>query len=82
MSLDPTNPGSAATAPTAPVDLLAMTGREVLQAVVDGRLPQAPICTTLSFSLIDVGDGTAAFEGIPGTHLLNPLGMVHGEPRP
>jgi len=55
-----------------------MTGREVLQAIIDGRLPQPPICEILSFRLTEVGDGFAAFEGEPGRHLLNPMGGVHG----
>jgi uncharacterized protein (TIGR00369 family) len=55
-----------------------MSGREVLQAIIDGRLPRATISRTLSFELVEVGDGTAAFEGDPGDHLLNPMGTVHG----
>jgi acyl-coenzyme A thioesterase PaaI-like protein len=55
-----------------------MTGKELLQAIVDGRLPQPPISQTMSFWIAEVGDGFAAFEGDPGVHLLNPMGMVHG----
>src|SRR5476651_877666 len=54
------------------------TGREILQAIIDGTLPQAPISETLSFWITEVGDGFAAFEGEPGKHLLNPMGTVHG----
>ncbi|QCI69049.1 PaaI family thioesterase [Phreatobacter stygius] len=61
-----------------PADIAGKTGREVLQAIIDGVLPQAPISETLSFWLIEVGDGFAAFEGEPGAHLLNPMGGVHG----
>lgn len=50
----------------------------MLQAIIDGRLPQAPISQTLSFWLVEVGDGFAAFEGEPGAHLLNPAGSAHG----
>lgn len=55
-----------------------MSGRELLQAIIDGRLPQAPISETMSFWIVEVGDGFAAFEGEPGAHLLNPMGTVHG----
>lgn len=55
-----------------------MTGREALQAIIDGRLPPPPIALTLSFRLVEVGDGLAVFEGESGAHLLNPLGIVHG----
>jgi uncharacterized protein (TIGR00369 family) len=62
----------------APADVAGLTGREVLQAIIDGRLPQAPISQALTFRLVAVGEGTAAFEGDPGPHLLNPAGTVHG----
>jgi uncharacterized protein (TIGR00369 family) len=55
-----------------------MSGREVLQAIIDGQLPPPPIAQTLSFRLVEVGDGFAAFEGETGQHLLNPMGIVHG----
>lgn len=62
----------------APGDIDGKTGREVLQAIVDGRLPQAPISQTMSFWLTGVGEGTAVFEGEPAAGLRNPLGGVHG----
>src|SRR5271166_6650383 len=61
-----------------PQEIAGMGGKELLQAVIDGRLPQAPICETLSFRLVEVGDGFAAFEGDPGPQVLNPMGTVHG----
>ncbi len=54
------------------------SGREILQAIIDGTLPQAPISQTLSFWITEVGDGSAVFEGEPARHLLNPMGGVHG----
>jgi uncharacterized protein (TIGR00369 family) len=61
-----------------PAEVVGKTGREILQAIIDGKLPQAPISQTLSFWITEVGDGFAAFEGEPGQHLLNPMGGVHG----
>ncbi|HEY0444831.1 MAG TPA: PaaI family thioesterase [Allosphingosinicella sp.] len=61
-----------------PEDIAGMTGREMLEAMVAGRLPAPPIGRTLGFRLVEVGDGLAVFEGDPGPHLLNPLGSVHG----
>jgi uncharacterized protein (TIGR00369 family) len=75
-SMDPT-PAFAYGLATAE-DVAGRTGREILQAIVDGRLPQPPICETLTFWLTEVGEGFAAFEGEPGAHLLNPMGTVHG----
>jgi len=54
------------------------SGREILQAIVDGELPQPWICETLSLRIAEVGEGFAVFEGETGPHLLNPLGSVHG----
>jgi len=42
------------------------------------ELPAPPIAQTLGFWLVEVGDGQCAFEGDTGSHLLNPLGGVHG----
>jgi len=61
-----------------PEEIVRMTGKEIPQAIIDGRLPQPPISETLSFWLVEVADGAAAFEGEPGAHLLNPMGTVHG----
>jgi uncharacterized protein (TIGR00369 family) len=55
-----------------------MSGKAVLQAIIDGELPQAPISKYSSFWLAEVGDGFAVFEGETGSHLLNPAGTVHG----
>ena len=61
-----------------PEQVAGRSGREILQAIVDGELPQPWIAQTLSFRMTKVGDGYAVFEGDPGPHLLNPLGTVHG----
>ena len=55
-----------------------MSGKEALQAMIDGHLPPPPIAKVLSFRLVVVGDGFAAFEGEANSQLLNPLGTVHG----
>jgi len=61
-----------------PAELAGRTGREILQAIIDGTLPQPPIAEAMSFWISEVGDGTAIFEADPGVHLLNPMGAVHG----
>lgn len=55
-----------------------LTGREVMDAVAAGTLPQAPMAQVLGFRLVDVGEGFVAFSGVPGNTILNPLGTVHG----
>ncbi len=61
-----------------PAQTAGKSGREILQAIIDGRLPRPPISEILSFQIVEVGDGFAVFSGDPGPHLLNPMGGVHG----
>jgi uncharacterized protein (TIGR00369 family) len=61
-----------------PAEVRQLSGREFLQAMMDGRLPAPSIMKTMSFWLAEIGDGFAAFEGDAGPNLLNPLGIVHG----
>ena len=61
-----------------PKAVAALSGKEVLLAMIRGELPAPPMAKTLDFTLVEVGDGTAAFEGEPGEAFLNPMGAVHG----
>lgn len=61
-----------------PEQVAGLSGREILQRIIDGSFPQAPISQQLSFWIVEVGDGMAAFEGEPNAQLLNPMGGVHG----
>ena len=68
MSLISQTPG--ATGPDA-------TGLDQLRALIaSGRRPG--IAVSLDFNLVEVERGLAAFEGVPGQHAYNPIGMVHG----
>ena len=49
-----------------------MSGLELMQAMLRGELPSAPIAQTLDFILVEVGPGRAVFQGTPGPQLLNP----------
>jgi uncharacterized protein (TIGR00369 family) len=62
----------------APKAVAALSGKEILQAMMAGELPAPPMAKTLDFSLVGVGDGAAAFEGEPSEAFLNPMGAVHG----
>ena len=55
-----------------------LAGREYLQAMIDGRLPRAPIAALLGFELVEVKEGFAAFECRPEERHYNPIGTVHG----
>jgi uncharacterized protein (TIGR00369 family) len=62
-----------------PMDAItARAGLPFLKDIIDGKLPQAPMCATLGFYLADAGDGFAAFEGLPEFRHYNPIGTVHG----
>jgi uncharacterized protein (TIGR00369 family) len=61
-----------------PAQAATLSGRELLEGVVSGRLPMPTMGRTLTFRLVEVGEGTAVFEGEPGEHLFNPAGVVHG----
>jgi len=56
----------------------SMTGLEIMQAMLRGELPYPPIARTLDFSLIEVDQGRALFQGTPGPAHLNPMGTIHG----
>jgi uncharacterized protein (TIGR00369 family) len=58
--------------------IAGMTGMEMMQAMLRGDIPYPTICPTLDFRLIEIGDGTAVFQGTPGPRLLNPMGTIHG----
>lgn len=55
----------------------APNGLEQVRALLaEGGQP--PIGRTLDFALVEVGEGRAVFEGVPGEHAYNPMGQVHG----
>ena len=53
------------------------TGLDQLRAMIAaGRRPG--IAESLDFALVEIERGFAVFEGVPGQHAYNPIGMVHG----
>lgn len=54
------------------------TGIELLRQLSAGKVPAAPIQTTIGFDLVDVQDGFARFQATPGEHLFGATGVVHG----
>jgi len=54
-----------------------LTGLKQLRALMaSGQRPG--IAESLDFRLTEVHAGLAVFEGTPGQHAYNPIGMVHG----
>ena len=54
------------------------SGRDYLQAMLDGVLPPPPITRTLGFALTRIEDGEAWFGCTPDESTYNPIGSVHG----
>ena len=54
-----------------------LSGLEQLRAMIASDA-QPQMGRTLDFSLIEVGDGFAVFEGRPDERTYNPMGTVHG----
>ena len=61
-----------------PEQIAGMNGLQMMQAMLRGELPYPSIARTLSFQLIEVGEGLAVFQGAPNSDHLNPMGTVHG----
>lgn len=56
----------------------SLSGLHTMQAMLRGELAPPPIADTLDFLLLEVGPGTAVFQGRPLQRHYNPLGSVHG----
>ena len=61
-----------------PEQIAGKTGLEQMQAMLNGDMPFAAIAQTLDFLIVEVGDGSAVFQGTPGPQHFNPMGTVHG----
>ena len=55
-----------------------LTGMQLFEAMLDGRLPSPPIGATLGFLPVHVEPGYAVFQGRPQFEHYNPMGTVHG----
>jgi uncharacterized protein (TIGR00369 family) len=53
-------------------------GQELMQAMLAGKLPFAPIAKTLDFLLLQADEGRVVFQGTPGPSHFNPMGGIHG----
>jgi uncharacterized protein (TIGR00369 family) len=58
--------------------MLDLSGREYLQAMIDGRLPPPPISGLMAMTAVSVGEGTVEFRCSPDESAYNPIGVVHG----
>ena len=58
--------------------IAGLSGLQVMQAMLAGELPHAPMARTLDFLIVEVEAGRAVFQGTPGAQHFNPMGTVHG----
>jgi uncharacterized protein (TIGR00369 family) len=78
MNNKPSGAKSFATGVVPMDQVMARTGLQFLTDMVEGRMPQAPMCATLGFHLAEAADGYARFDGEPEFRHYNPIGTVHG----
>jgi uncharacterized protein (TIGR00369 family) len=52
-------------------------GLQQLRAMMESET-RAGIGDTLQFRLVEVDDGRVVFSAVPGPHVYNPIGTVHG----
>lgn len=57
---------------------IQLSGREVLQRMIDGDLPAPPSSKTALMWPVEITDDGVVFEGHPSADFLNPMGTVHG----
>ncbi len=58
--------------------LAALSGLELMRAMVAGTLPGAAMAALMGMRGIAADPGTVTFEGLPEPRHYNPLGTVHG----
>lgn len=61
-----------------PDQIVGLDGAQFFEAMLEGRLPWAPIGATLDFLPVHIAPGHAVFQGKPQFRHYNPLGTVHG----
>jgi uncharacterized protein (TIGR00369 family) len=55
-----------------------LSGLQVFEAMLAGRMPSAPIAHLLDFVPITVERGRVVFQGRPRPEFYNPMGSIHG----
>jgi uncharacterized protein (TIGR00369 family) len=61
-----------------PTEIMNLSGLEMMQYMLQGRLPYPAMGKTLGFQLFQIEDGRAIFQGAPSELHLNPMGTTHG----
>ena len=61
-----------------PEQVAGKNGMEMMRAMLRGEVHYPPMARTLNFTLLEVDEGRAMFQGAPGPTHLNPMGSIHG----
>lgn len=56
----------------------SLSGLQFMTALQRGELPLPPIAKLLGYGVSQVSEGRVTFEMVPGEHLYNPIGSIHG----
>ena len=59
-------------------EILEVSGFEMMQGILSGRYPPAPISKILNYELYAVEKGKVVFRGAPTLDCRNPMGTLHG----
>lgn len=55
-----------------------MTGLEMMQKMMLGKIKTPTLGHTLNFYLLELSEGRAVFQGAPNGDYMNPMGTIHG----
>ncbi len=59
-------------------EILEIPGLDMMQGILDGIYPNAPIAKVLNYKVHSVEKGKVVFRGAPNSGSRNPMGTIHG----
>ena len=59
-------------------EILEIPGLDMMQGILDGIYPAAPIAKILNYKVHAVEKGKVVFRGAPNLEARNPMGTIHG----
>ena len=59
-------------------EILEISGLDMMEGILKGIYPAAPIANILNYKVHAVGKGRVVFRGTPNLESRNPMGTIHG----
>jgi len=59
-------------------EILKISGLDMMQGILEGIYPAAPIAKILNYKVHAVEKGKVVFRGAPNLETRNPMGTIHG----